>query len=725
MAHSYVNNMYLTPYNHYLSNDTYNLRQSPAYFMQLKVCTTKRNRNAYMWINIWPSNTITELKEAIARYLRIELPVNKFFLEMFDENEYQWKMVDDSNSSFTINQLKLRPDSLLSIEYYDQQIPSHQRPLYSSLITNNNHEFIFKLCIKPMDKTDYIDLNISSLSTVRKLRKQAYEQLNKPSKNQPIYLSKGDSWIKFGSDMDDYILNDPTFQSYTFISIEPDEENFDSKLPAGLCGLANLGSTCFMNSVFQCLSNIPEFTKRILAFTDEVNAPIIDEYRKLTRKLWSGKYRYIDPSLLLNDIKNNLPSYANYRQQDAQEFMNHFLHLIHAEFSIEETLITDLFYGQIQSSVKCLGCQNIEITNESISFLPLPISNYNQKTVLHVKPDGEHRLVSIQIDASIYSVGDLIDCFLRQQELTLTRERILAVELVDNLVKVEYEYWQSLSRIRGEELVFLECPEKSAGQKYILCEFVDHSTGKPFRSPIILVCSSRECHYMLLSDQIDQLLGHLCSMTNAPPSACQLYWINRNGKRYELNRNDDLPHLSSITIEMATKWIDIYTMHNNINYSSDNSGLTSLLFDFFHEEPLDGDYHCSKCSKSTKARQKSNLCQPLPQVLIIQLKRFTYDIYSNNKIDAYISFPLYGLDLNEYLVKDSSTQHASNSSTKYDLVAVSNHTGNLASGHYITYAKNIQDGHWYLFDDRLVRKLNSDNDVVTKNAYILVYVRTT
>jgi len=365
------------------------------------------------------------------------------------------------------------------------------------------------------------------------------------------------------------------------------------------------------------------------------------------------------------------------------------------------------------------------ITNESISFLPLPISNYNQKTVLYVKANGEHRLVSIQIDASIHRIGNLIDCFLRQHESTWTRERIRAFEVVSNQNKNQYENYDSFSRIRDGELAFLECPEKASSQKYIFCKFVDHSTNQPFRPPIILVCSSQECHYIHLSDQIDQLLGHLCSMTNAPPSACQLYWMDRHGNRYKLNGNDELPNLSGIIIEMDAEWIDIYRVSNNINYSSDNSALASLLSDFFREESLDGDYHCLKCQKSTKARKKSNLCLPLPHVLIIQLKRFTYDIYSNNKIDAYISFPLYGLDLNEYLVKDKSHENANNSSTKYDLVAVSNHMGDLISGHYTTYAKNIQDGNWYLFDDKIVRKLNSDNDILTKNAYILVYVRTT
>ncbi|CAF4507662.1 unnamed protein product, partial [Rotaria magnacalcarata] len=77
------------------------------------------------------------------------------------------------------------------------------------------------------------------------------------------------------------------------------------------------------------------------------------------------------------------------------------------------------------------------------------------------------------------------------------------------------------------------------------------------------------------------------------------------------------------------------------------------------------------------------------------------------------------------IVKDNTDIPEKNLQTKYDLVAVSNHTGGLTSGHYTAYSKNLQDGNWYSFDDDVVRQLNSDNNVVTKNAYILVYVQRT
>jgi hypothetical protein len=406
--------------------------------------------------------------------------------------------------------------------------------------------------------------------------------------------------------------------------------------------------------------------------------------------------------------------------------MNHFLHLIHAELSTKETLITELFYGQIRSSVKCRGCKQTEITNESISFLPLPISNYHQKIVRYIKANGEQHLVPIQTDSSIISVGDLIDCFLKQHESTMAGEQIQFRRLVNNHFEDKYDTWQSLRNILEEEFAFLECPKKSTKQTHIWCEFLERSTNKPFRPPTVLVCPSDQCRYSDLSEQIDQLIGHLCSMTNASASDCHVYWISRNGDRSQLNIDQSidtkLTRLEYITIEMASKWIDIYKAHYKTDPSTDNSGLTSLLSDFFHEEPLDGDYHCLTCGKHTKANQKSDLCLPLPPVLIVQLKRFTYDMHSNCKIDTYISFPLYDLDLNDYIVKDNNDKQKK-SSTKYDLVAVSNHTGSLSCGHYTTYAKNSQDGNWYLFDDDYVRKLDGDNNIVTKNAYILIYVQ--
>ncbi|CAF4858837.1 unnamed protein product [Rotaria sp. Silwood1] len=735
MARRHVAHVNLTPNNHYSLNDKNNVRSLTIYpepktnLLNLKIYKTKHNKTDCGYIDIGLSDTIKVLKEKIALYLPINVPIKDFFLEVFDENDKQWKVIDESNPSTTINHLKLRSGCTLAIGYRTQETPKDQHLLSSTSVSENSRELLLKICRIPMDRTHYTNIYINSLCTLRKLRKEVYVILNKLPKNQPLFRWNKDGWTKFESDMDDKTLDNLSFESYTFISTDFDEENFSSKVPLGLCGLSNLGSTCFMNSVFQCLNYIPKFIKSILELNDEVNAPIISEYRKLIKKMWSGKYTVINPSLLLENIQDNLPHYESYRQQDAHEFMDHFLHLIHAEFSMKNTLITDLFYGQFRSTVKCLECQQIEITNEPFTFLPLSIMNYNQMYVLYAKVDGEQRLVSIQVDSSVITFRDLIDCFIKQYEPKLTSERIRAVRLVNNIIDQLYEPWNSIHDVNEEELAFLERPEKTTHEKYMRCEFIDSTTGEAFRPPTVLFCPDQKCSYLHLSDQIDQLLGHLCSMTHAPVSACQIYWIDRKKRRYKLNietdTDEELPCILTINIAMASKWVDIYKTQYNTKDSTNNSILNRLLADFFREDYLDGDYHCLKCSKSSIAQRKSELCLPLPHVLVIQLKRFAYDNYSNKKINTYISFPLHELDLNEYIVKDGNNDAEKISSTNYDLVAVSNHTGSLMSGHYTTFAKNFRDENWYLFDDQFVRKIDSDKNIVTKNAYILVYVQRT
>ncbi|CAM2714552.1 unnamed protein product [Rotaria socialis] len=371
----------------------------------------------------------------------------------------------------------------------------------------------------------------------------------------------------------------------------------------------------------------------------------------------------------------------------------------------------------------------METNNEPFTFLPLPITNFHQRSVLYIKTDGEQRLVSLEVDSSVVTVGELVDCFLKQHEPKLTRKRIQAVQLLNHSVETVYDSGRSLRYIPEAEFALVECLEATTHELHIWCHFIHHSTNKEFRPPILLICPDENCSYLHISEQIDQILGHLCSITNAPMSACDVYWRNRKRKLSKLsittNSDTDLPHITGVHIEMATKWVDIYKQHYCINHSNDNLRLANLLTDFFREDYLDGDYHCEKCSKLTVARHKSDLCLPLPHVLIIQLKRFTYDVNSNQKIDTYISCPLYDLDLDKYIVKDNSDIPENNLWTKYDLVAVSNHTGGLVSGHYTAYSKNPQDGNWYSFDDDMVRQLSSGNNVVTKNAYMLFYVQRT
>ena len=59
--------------------------------------------------------------------------------------------------------------------------------------------------------------------------------------------------------------------------------------------------------------------------------------------------------------------------------------------------------------------------------------------------------------------------------------------------------------------------------------------------------------------------------------------------------------------------------------------------------------------------------------------------------------------------------------TKYELYGVCNHHGSdLQGGHYTAYCRNPTDGQWYNFDDVNTNNINEE-EIVTKDAYILFY----
>ncbi|XP_061187744.1 ubiquitin carboxyl-terminal hydrolase 15-like isoform X2 [Saccostrea echinata] len=128
-------------------------------------------------------------------------------------------------------------------------------------------------------------------------------------------------------------------------------------------------------------------------------------------------------------------------------------------------------------------------------------------------------------------------------------------------------------------------------------------------------------------------------------------------------------------------------------------------------------WYCPQCKKHQPATKKFDLWN-LPEILIVHLKRFSYNRFYRDKIDALVEFPVRGLNLRKYII---NPYHGP---VTYDLIAVSNHYGGLGGGHYTAYAENKDDGEWYYFDDSSVSS-SSEDDVVSKAAYVLVYQRQT
>jgi len=236
---------------------------------------------------------------------------------------------------------------------------------------------------------------------------------------------------------------DPTASSATKVLgvdyfdkvIEPSDEFFRRK---GLMGLVNMGNTCFMNTIIQCINTNRDLVKFMITneYKEHLNegktdSQIAREWNKLTRILYyrNSQHRPIE---FLHSIQKlakerGYNEFTGFRQSDSTEFLQFFLESMHNALSSEVTMkikgvprseldrwavsaldswkkffqndfspIISMYYGQLFSMVTTVD----DPEYRSISFDPFSMIN------LEIPPKVEH--------PNIY---DCFDAFTHQEAL--------------------------------------------------------------------------------------------------------------------------------------------------------------------------------------------------------------------------------------------------------------------------------------------------------------------
>ncbi|CAL1287370.1 unnamed protein product [Larinioides sclopetarius] len=163
-------------------------------------------------------------------------------------------------------------------------------------------------------------------------------------------------------------------------------------------GLNNLGNTCFMNAVLQCLCHtqpLVDYCTRGTYLSDinhrsPTHGDLVKVFAEFVKKISDSKSKAaISPYQLRSEVQRYAPRFCGDSQQDAQEFLRYLLQGLHDDINRVKSkpshmgdyggcirVITDLFAGQLKSTLKCMTCNNDSITYDPFWDLSLPIPEY-------------------------------------------------------------------------------------------------------------------------------------------------------------------------------------------------------------------------------------------------------------------------------------------------------------------------------------------------------------
>ncbi|XP_059795604.1 ubiquitin carboxyl-terminal hydrolase 4 isoform X4 [Balaenoptera ricei] len=569
------------------------------------------------------------------------------------------------------------------------------------------------------------------------------------------------------------------------------QESPSTHVQPGLCGLGNLGNTCFMNSALQCLSNTAPLTDYFLKdeYEAEINrdnplgmkGEIAEAYAELIKQMWSGRDAHVAPRMFKTQVGRFAPQFSGYQQQDSQELLAFLLDGLHEDLNRvkkkpylelkdangrpdavvakeawenhrlrNDSVIVDTFHGLFKSTLVCPECAKVSVTFDPFCYLtlPLPLKKDRVMEIFLVPADPRCRPTQYRVIVPLMgAVSDLCEALSRLSGIAA--ENMVVTDVYNHRFHKIFQMDEGLNHIMPRDDIFVRyikqpLPDESGSSPLELgacngsrgsCEGEDEEEmehQEEGREQLSETEDSGEdelgsdhgetTQKKLKSRPCPKRLFTFC-LVNSYGTA-DLNSLAADGKLLKLNSRSTLA--IDWDSETRSRYYDeqeseTYEKHVSMLQPQKKKKTAVALRDcielFTTMETLGehDPWYCPNCKKHQQATKKFDLWS-LPKILVVHLKRFSYNRYWRDKLDTVVEFPVRALNMSEFVCDLSARPYV------YDLIAVSNHYGAMGVGHYTAYAKNKLNGKWYYFDDSSV-SLASEDQIVTKAAYVLFYQR--
>uniref|UniRef100_A0A8C6PAC4 Ubiquitin carboxyl-terminal hydrolase n=1 Tax=Nothobranchius furzeri TaxID=105023 RepID=A0A8C6PAC4_NOTFU len=680
-----------------------------------------------------------------------------------------------------------------------------------NLCENDNMDNVITRHFSKADTIDTIEkemrklFNIPSEKETRlwnKYMSNTYEQLNKPDSTvQDAGLFQGQVLVIERKNEDGSWSRQPSHPKFGSYSSYSSYNYRDSQSQPGLCGLSNLGNTCFMNSALQCLSNVSPLTEYFLndQYEAEINrenplgmrGEIAEAYADLVKQMWMSRSTYVAPRTFKTQVGRFAPQFSGYQQQDSQELLAFLLDGLHEDLNRvkkkpylalrdaegrpdeivakeawtnhrlrNDSVIVDIFHGLFKSTLVCPECSKVSVTFDPFCYLTLPLPMKKDRTmeVFLVRSDPQSRPTQYRV--VVPKLGTVTDlCSALSKLCGIPPEHMVVADVYNHRFHKIYRRDDGLNQIMEKDDIFVqeEDRERMNLPVYFRERHSKHmgssSSTSLFGQPLLISVPRHNLVADVLYVKILERIGpepengqseeeeeasDLENGSNGETSKLFTFSVVNSygtvnisplpcdGNVLKLNRQRS--H-STVAIDWDTESkklcydeqeAEAYEKHESMLQPQKKKTTVALrecieLFTTMETLGEHDPWYCPTCKKHQQATKKFDLWS-LPRILVVHLKRFSYNRCWRDKLDTLVDFPIRDLNMSEFVCDPKAGPYV------YDLIAVSNHYGGMGGGHYTAYGKNKVEEKWYYFDDSSVSSASEDQ-IVTKAAYVLFYQR--